>query len=231
MAIAKIDIWMPIYIGDYLRDTQALTAEEHGVYFLLLMHYWQKKGDIGSDIKRLSIVARSDTETTQNILDSFFVLENGKYRNKRADEELTAAKSRSDAAKANINKRWNKTGNTPVIPPYNDGSTDDNTKSIPIEYSSPSSSSSQERQEEKKDSIGRFKKPTFEEVREYCMSRDNRIDAQAFIDHYESNGWSVGKNKMKDWRAAVRTWENNDIARNKPALKIASRTSFLDMEE
>lgn len=136
MSVAKIDIWMPIYIGDYLRDTQALTAEEHGVYFLLLMHYWQKKGEIGSDIKRLAIVARSDQETTRNILDTFFVLDSGSYKNKRADEELRAAKSRSDAARENVQKRWNKDSNTGVIPPYNDGNTAGDTESIPTEYSS-----------------------------------------------------------------------------------------------
>ena len=53
----------------------------------------------------------------------------------------------------------------------------------------------------------RFKAPTLEEVQEYCDERGNNIDPQAFIDFYEAKGWMVGKNKMKDWRACVRTWE------------------------
>lgn len=57
----------------------------------------------------------------------------------------------------------------------------------------------------------RFKKPTVEEVREYCISRGNSVDAQRFVDYYESNGWKVGgRGKMADWRAAVRTWERGD---------------------
>ena len=44
-------------------------------------------------------------------------------------------------------------------------------------------------------------------MRDYCESRGNSVDPQAFVDFYESNGWRVGKNPMKDWRAAVRTWE------------------------
>lgn len=56
----------------------------------------------------------------------------------------------------------------------------------------------------------RFKKPTVEEIEKYCEERANGIDAQKFFDHYESVGWHVGKNKMKDWKAAVRTWENNN---------------------
>ena len=53
-----------------------------------------------------------------------------------------------------------------------------------------------------------FRKPTIQEVKQYCIERNNNIDAQIFIDYYESVGWKVGKNSMKDWKAAIRTWEN-----------------------
>lgn len=56
----------------------------------------------------------------------------------------------------------------------------------------------------------RFTPPTVEEVQAYCWERKNSVDAQRFMDHYTSNGWLVGKNPMKDWRAAVRTWEQRD---------------------
>lgn len=59
----------------------------------------------------------------------------------------------------------------------------------------------------------RFKPPTLEEVGRYCAERDNLVDAQKFVDHYTSNGWRVGKNPMKDWRAAVRTWERSETVR------------------
>lgn len=55
----------------------------------------------------------------------------------------------------------------------------------------------------------KFVKPTVEEIGAYCKERNNRIDPQKFFDYYESNGWKVGKNPMKDWKAAVRTWERN----------------------
>lgn len=56
----------------------------------------------------------------------------------------------------------------------------------------------------------RFVKPTLSEIEQYCIERNNNVDAQHFYDHYESNGWKVGKNSMKDWKAAVRTWEKNN---------------------
>lgn len=52
--------------------------------------------------------------------------------------------------------------------------------------------------------------PTVDMVREYCESRHNGVDAEKFCDFYESKNWYVGKNKMKDWQAAVRTWEKDD---------------------
>ena len=52
-----------------------------------------------------------------------------------------------------------------------------------------------------------FRPPSVDEVREYCLERGNGIDAQAFVDFYESKGWMVGNNRMKDWKAAIRTWE------------------------
>lgn len=65
-----------------------------------------------------------------------------------------------------------------------------------------------------KDSIGksntRFTPPTRQEVQAYCIERGNNVDADAFVDFYTAKGWMVGKNKMKDWKAAVRTWEKRD---------------------
>ena len=55
-----------------------------------------------------------------------------------------------------------------------------------------------------------FTPPTLEEVIAYCNERNNGIDPESFIDFYESKGWMVGKNKMKDWKAAIRTWERHD---------------------
>lgn len=57
----------------------------------------------------------------------------------------------------------------------------------------------------------RFVKPTVDEIRAYCTERRNNVDAEYFYDYYESNGWKVGgRGAMKDWRAAVRTWEKNN---------------------
>jgi hypothetical protein len=58
--------------------------------------------------------------------------------------------------------------------------------------------------------VVRFAPPTLQEVQTLCNERKNSVDAEKFHSYYEANGWRVGRNPMKDWRAAVRTWERND---------------------
>lgn len=66
----------------------------------------------------------------------------------------------------------------------------------------------------------KFLKPSVEEIAAYCSERDNGIDPQQFFDFYESKGWKVGNQSMKDWKAAVRTWER----REKPKKVLPKET-------
>ena len=59
----------------------------------------------------------------------------------------------------------------------------------------------------------KFSKPSVDEVKSYCLERKNGVDAERFVDFYECKGWKVGKNPMKDWRAAVRNWERMEEGR------------------
>ena len=62
-----------------------------------------------------------------------------------------------------------------------------------------------------------FKKPTREEVDSFCREHGYRLDTERFLNYYESNGWMVGRNKMKDWKAAVRNWASKDKQAPDPA--------------
>lgn len=61
----------------------------------------------------------------------------------------------------------------------------------------------------------KFDKPTIEQIQEYCIERNNGINAEAFYDFYESKNWYVGKNKMSNWKACVRTWEQRQQSKTK----------------
>ena len=64
------------------------------------------------------------------------------------------------------------------------------------------------KERKKETNTKRFKPPTAGEVEEYCTSRSNGINPESFVDFYEARAWQIGANKMKNWKAAVRTWEN-----------------------
>lgn len=79
-----------------------------------------------------------------------------------------------------------------------------------------------------------FVKPSLDEIKAYCIERKNTVDPERFYNFYESKGWYVGKNSMKNWKAAVRTWEANVKTQvqssNKP-LKVYERKNCLDLSE
>jgi uncharacterized protein YdaU (DUF1376 family) len=97
---SKVDIWMPLYVADYLSATSRLTTEQHGAYLLLLMDYWKNGPPPDNDgvlaqITRLSPSAWSDART---MLEAFFEVQSGQWSHHRVEQEL---------AKANHNKEVN----------------------------------------------------------------------------------------------------------------------------
>lgn len=75
-----------------------------------------------------------------------------------------------------------------------------------------------------------FKKPTIDEIKAYCQERSNSVDPDKFYNYYESNGWKVGKNPMKNWKSAVITWEKSGYnTQKKPNINLdACEDNFLD---
>lgn len=83
--------------------------------------------------------------------------------------------------------------------------------------------------DEKSSPTKNFIKPTVGEIEAYCLEASYRIDAQRFFDYYESQGWHIGKNSMKDWQAAVRTWARREHRRD--SATTHSGNSSLDMDK
>ena len=112
--------------------------------------------------------------------------------------DYIARKERDKARKRQSNSAGNSTGNSTEIP-----------QETPQEFHdspSPSPSPSPEHISRK----SAFTPPSLDEVRQYCLERNNNVDPEKWYDFYASKGWMVGKNKMKDWKAAVRTWERRE---------------------
>tara|TARA_R110002020_G_scaffold4709_1_gene20436 strand:+ start:5259 stop:5882 length:624 start_codon:yes stop_codon:yes gene_type:complete len=75
----------------------------------------------------------------------------------------------------------------------------------------------------KKPVIKRFIEPSIDDIEAYCIERDNRVDSMKFHSYYTSNGWMVGRNKMKDWKGAVRHWESNTPKDNTGRKELANK--------
>ena len=111
----KVDIWMPIYWGDYLRDTGHLVTVEHGAYMLLIGHYWTSGKPLPDDDKRLSKITRLDLDEWLEIrptISEFFEVRNGEWFHKRISHELIEAIKWREAASEKGRKgayaRWHK---------------------------------------------------------------------------------------------------------------------------
>jgi uncharacterized protein YdaU (DUF1376 family) len=108
------DIWMPLYIGDYLADTSHLDAERSGAYLHLLMHYWRKgplPNDIGSVVSITKLRAVDAPSIAQALLTEFFTLNgDGHWHQKRQDIEIekwnTKKKKAKEKAEKAAHSRW-----------------------------------------------------------------------------------------------------------------------------
>ena len=103
----------------------------------------------------------------------------------------------------NANKRWHK-NNAVACDGINGNANHAVSDSVSVSVSVNDSVSVK-----KKNNI--FIIPTFSEISDYCQQRKNKVDPEKFFNHYESNGWIVGKTKMKNWKAAIHTWEKNSF--------------------
>lgn len=120
------------------------------------------------------------------------------------DKNLRKYEDTCKRRKEAIQKRWNNTNEYNSIQMNTNDTDSDNEYEYEYDYES----SKEDKKEIK--TKKKFIKPSLEEVNSYCLERNNKVDAQRFIDYYEANGWKVGRNSMKDWKAAIRTWEKNE---------------------
>jgi len=109
----KTDAWMPLWIGDYLADTQHLTRDEHGAYLLLMMAYWRNGGPLIDDDRRLAAIVKASPEEwkgLRQVLAEFFLVAAGFWSQKRLNEELSSSQERAEKAaskaKTAAEARW-----------------------------------------------------------------------------------------------------------------------------
>jgi len=192
-------------IGDYASHTQHLEPIEDIAYRRMLDWVYLHESplpDSPEQIARL-IRMRAHCEDIANVLREFFTLTDYGWMQEKASAEIDAYKLKSDKAKASAAARWSK---KPIKPDANAlrSKCEGNANHKPLTINQEPLTKKQ---------VKRFVKPTPQELIEHFESKgSNQDQAERFFNHYESNGWKVGRNSMKSWKAAVSNWLKNNYS-------------------
>lgn len=204
------------FADNFMGGTMLFTFEQRGRYISALCAQ-KLNGHLTFD--QLNTFANNDPM----IIKKFKQDENGLYYNVRLQKEVDKRSKFSDSQSDKANKRWGK-DNTPAstgavpgdmpenIPGHMPGQCPPEGNARAIETETDIGFETEKKkgmQGEEKRKPGSNIPPTIEEVAEYCLSRGNGIDAKKFCDHYEARDWKPKgyTSRMKNWQAAVRTWE------------------------
>jgi hypothetical protein len=172
------------YSSDFLTGTLLMSMEQKGKFITLLCIQHQK-GHL-SEKDMLHICGSYD----EDVFTKFQKDEQGKFYNIRLEEEVDKRKAYSESRRNNRKKKE-----------------DMNNTSLSYVQHMENENENENLIEKKK--VARFQKPTIEQLKEYMSEQGMNDIAENWLNHYEANGWMVGKNKMKDWKASVRTWKIN----------------------
>ena len=168
-----------------------------GRKFLALMSDFSESG-AEKELTRLEKEQQIEQQkSNKNRLISIKSWEKYQQKEQQSDNKVTTKEQQSDTYKNDKNDK-----NDIIASPM---SPHDQVKPI-LDFSEPALTSKEKSSAKKKS----FRPPTFDEIKTYCQERKNKVDPERFLDFYQSKGWMVGRNKMVNWQAAVRTWERSE---------------------
>jgi uncharacterized protein YdaU (DUF1376 family) len=197
------------YPGDYIRDTRILSLEARGAWCDLLCMMWfaEERGKCNGEVTQLSRLWNTEKEATKAILDELIkckILD--VVTNSNGEVTLISRRMiRDEKDRIDNAKRQGKYREKHKSADNSNGKV---TKSNKV-----SSSSSSKKEIYIKKKVSETHKdipPSIEDVTAYCKERNKGVDPQAWYDHYQAKGWMIGKSKMVNWQAAVRTWEKSN---------------------
>jgi hypothetical protein len=193
------------------RIIKEFGVEGYGIYFMLL-EVLREQTDLRYPIRDIDLLAdefntsEAKIKTIIGNYDLFIIDEKAMFFSPKQAEYLQPYFAKSERARNAAILRWSEQKQLP-----------ENSKSNANAYANAEQmqcdgNASKVKKSKVKESIVKSTLPALNEVEMYCKERGNGIDPQKWYDHYTANGWMVGRNKMKDWRAAVRTWERNGLS-------------------
>lgn len=197
-------------IGDYQSHTSHLTELEDIAYRRMLDWLYLHEKPLPLEIEQIArlIRMRTHSESIANVLQEFFARNQSGFYHKRVVKDLKTFKEKSAKAKASAKARWSSDSkglddDANGMRTHSEGNANhkprtNNHKPITKGTEKPK----------------RFIPPTLEEIASLCREKNYSVNPNVFLNHYESNGWMVGKNKMKSWPAALANWQSKQIQDN-----------------
>ena len=175
--------------------------EGYGIYWSLIEELYQNANALQTNYKRIAFDMRVDEKTIKSIIENFdlFIVENEYFGSLSVQRRLDMRNEKSNKARESAQKRWSKDAN--ALPTQSD-----------------SNAIKKSKVKETKRKV--FIKPTIEDIKNEFPN----FNAEHFFNYYESNGWMVGRNKMKDWKATIKNWMAKDynqqtqVTINRPKL-------------
>jgi len=211
--------YLPLYVQDFLTDEKLMecSSSATGIYIRLLciMHKSEEYGVI--------LLKQKDKQTNNQIKN--FALKLAKYLPYSTDEIISGLSEllnegvlQNEGDKLS-QKRMIKDNDISIKRAKSGKKGGIKTQFAKAKEEANTQANSEDENENeniiKLDKGVKFQKPSLIEIKQYCNDRKNNIDSNKWFDFYESKGWMIGKNKMKDWKAAIRTWEKT----NEPEIK------------
>ena len=185
----------------------------YGLYWAIVEKMYEASGKLAADYDSLAFDLQAEPGMVKAIVENFglFYTKAGKIGSVSVDRRLKQRRMRSTLAMESAERRWGphrlKKKDANALPPH---STSDANAMLEIKEKKRKENETKE----KEIKIQQAARPALADVRLYCLERKNSVDPEQWLAYYESNGWKVGRNPMKDWRAAVRTWEKNQNGRS-----------------
>lgn len=192
------------YTSDFLTGTILMSNEQLGKYMRLLCLQKEIYPEHIPENHMISVCSPNDSI----VIKKFITDDNGNYYNKRMEIEIEKRLKYCESRSNNKSgRKKNKSYDKSCDFHMNTHMGNENENRNRIKDINKNENENENTPKEASSRI--FKKPTLQDVKEYCQERKNNIDPQAFLDHYDSVNWFRGKTKISDWKACVRTWEKN----------------------
>lgn len=220
-------------IADWVKDTAHLSLKEEAILLRLINYYVNTESFIPNKtqmvLRKLRIA--DESETVEILLEEFFIKSRDGWRNKELDKIISEYQKRAERNRSNgksggrpkINDLEKPTGLPDANQMESEQKPSGNLNQEPLTTNEELLTKEPVIKESKKTS-SRFAPPSTKEVLDYMTERGYPYpkEAESFVDYYSSNGWKVGKNPMKDWKAATRNWTKKLTQKQAPTYTTPS---------